>query len=393
MYVAGRLKLTDLIPDVAEAFLADKLTIGHALLIAKLPPAQQNEALKAAFKPTWVGSNQTEILIPTRELAGWIESNLLLDLKTAPFDRADPTLVAEAGSCHDCTKRTGANSLFFPETQQDSCFDGSCWKSKVAAHLARSLDENPNLIQISENWKSNDGGVLSRGLYVEIQSKAARNGHGRLSPERKKCGHMAKAIVVDGGHIGHVVQVCADPSCDTHHADARKATEAQERMRAENRKQEEQRKLQLATRTRILEAILEKVTAALAVADLELIAREFLGRIPHEYRTVLAQRHSPVSANGKQAKTPIEIGSTLKNLDETGYSRLLIEAALMEATYNSYSRDGAERLNAVAKRHLVNAQKLAESVSAEFAERRKRRHGKKAPAQKPLVRDSNKRPR
>ena len=65
----------------------------------------------------------------------------------------------------------------------------------------------------------------------------------------------------------------------------------------------------------------------------------------------------------------------------------------MEATYNSYSRDGAERLNAVAKRHLVNAQKLAESVSAEFAERRKRRHGKKAPAQKPLVRDSNKRPR
>jgi ParB family transcriptional regulator, chromosome partitioning protein len=44
VYVAGRLKLTELIPEVADAFLVDKLTIGHALLIAKLPPEQQHEA-------------------------------------------------------------------------------------------------------------------------------------------------------------------------------------------------------------------------------------------------------------------------------------------------------------------------------------------------------------
>lgn len=30
------MKLADLIPPVAEAFLKDKITIGHALLIAKL---------------------------------------------------------------------------------------------------------------------------------------------------------------------------------------------------------------------------------------------------------------------------------------------------------------------------------------------------------------------
>ena len=36
-YVAGRLKLTELIPDVADAFLSERLGIGHALLIAKLP--------------------------------------------------------------------------------------------------------------------------------------------------------------------------------------------------------------------------------------------------------------------------------------------------------------------------------------------------------------------
>ena len=36
-YVYGRIKLADLIPPVAEGFLKDQITIGHALLIAELP--------------------------------------------------------------------------------------------------------------------------------------------------------------------------------------------------------------------------------------------------------------------------------------------------------------------------------------------------------------------
>jgi len=35
---------------VAEAFLKDQITIGHALLIAKLPASQQQEAFSAAFR-------------------------------------------------------------------------------------------------------------------------------------------------------------------------------------------------------------------------------------------------------------------------------------------------------------------------------------------------------
>jgi ParB-like chromosome segregation protein Spo0J len=36
-YVAGRLKLAELIPDGAGAFVADRTTLGHALVIVKLP--------------------------------------------------------------------------------------------------------------------------------------------------------------------------------------------------------------------------------------------------------------------------------------------------------------------------------------------------------------------
>jgi len=53
---------------------------------------------------------------------------------------------------------------------------------------------------------------------------------------------MTKAIVVEGGNGGHIVTVCADPACETHHAESRKAREALERTRVEQRKQEARRR-------------------------------------------------------------------------------------------------------------------------------------------------------
>ena len=69
-YIYGRLKLADLIPPVAEAFLKDTITIGHALLIAKLQASQQQEAFAAAFRSMWTSEGNTQVLIPVRELGG-----------------------------------------------------------------------------------------------------------------------------------------------------------------------------------------------------------------------------------------------------------------------------------------------------------------------------------
>src|SRR6266403_1245019 len=82
-YVHGRIKLADLIPPVAEAFLKGKITIGHALLIAKLPDSQQQEAFNAAFRGMWTTDGNSQVLIPVRELSAWIESNILLQLASA----------------------------------------------------------------------------------------------------------------------------------------------------------------------------------------------------------------------------------------------------------------------------------------------------------------------
>jgi ParB family chromosome partitioning protein len=68
-YVYGRIRLADLIPPVAEAFLKDQITIGHALLIAKLPASQQQEAFSAAFRGLWTSEGNSQVLIPVLELA------------------------------------------------------------------------------------------------------------------------------------------------------------------------------------------------------------------------------------------------------------------------------------------------------------------------------------
>ncbi len=208
---------------MAEAFLKDQMTIGHALLIAKLPASQQQEAFSAAFRGLWTSEGNSQILIPVRELAAWIESNILLQLASAPFDKQDETLVPEAGSCANCPKRTGFNQLLFPDVRKDSCTSPDCFRAKIDACVTRTLETKPQLIQISAAWNSREGAPLGRNQYVELEIKKPKPNGARtkLSPVQKPCDKMTEAIVMDGGKRGQVVKICADPACRVHHPNNR----------------------------------------------------------------------------------------------------------------------------------------------------------------------------
>jgi ParB family chromosome partitioning protein len=124
VYVASRLKLTELTQNVVDAFYREEIGVGHALLLAKLQPGQQEQALAACFKEDWSAGGQRakRILLPVRSLQFWIESNVLLILKLAPFDKRDGQLVPAAGSCVDCPMRTGHNKLLFSDLGKlDAC--------------------------------------------------------------------------------------------------------------------------------------------------------------------------------------------------------------------------------------------------------------------------------
>ena len=259
-YVLGRIKLTELIPPIADAFLADRITIGHALLIAKLPASQQQEAFNASFRQMWTAQGNTQVLIPVRELASWIESNILLELSVAPFSKSDEALVPEAGSCANCPKRTGFNALLFSDVRKDSCTDPQCFRSKVDAHIAKAMEKKPELVQISSAWSSRDGAPLGRNRYVELELRKAKTQSqaAKANPAQKPCEKMTEAIVMDGGKRGQIVKVCADPSCRTHYGN-RPSPQAMERERAEERKRIERQKLAITIRHRILATTLQRV--------------------------------------------------------------------------------------------------------------------------------------
>lgn len=344
-FVMNRIQLTQLIPSVSDAFLADKLTVGHASLIAKLPAAQQPEAFTASFRNVWMSEGQTAMLVPVKELAMWIESNILMELRTAPFDRKDATLLPEAGSCHECPKRTGANALLFPETRRDACLDRQCFQMKINAHIERSVAHYPKLIQLSTSWGSRPGGPIGRNHYVEITlPKAGKKPKAKPEPGQTKCPHTTQAIVVDGGNRGHFLTICAEPTCAIHHADAMEAKASQNRVRQELRRQENKRKEEIAARFRILDAVLKKVSAPLKKADLELVVQSQFERLSHDGQALLCKRR-------KVAKE--DFVTALAKSDEEAVGRVLIEIALLELLSNSYSSEALERFEAVAKRYRV----------------------------------------
>jgi ParB/RepB/Spo0J family partition protein len=137
-FVRKRLKLVALIPEAKAALLAEKILPGVATLIARIPdPAAQKVALQRVLpeKPRHPGDFEGA---PTtvEEAQALLREHFMLKLAAAPFDRADAKLVAKAGSCSACPKRTGSQRELFSDVdvKDDLCTDPKCHRAKVEAH-------------------------------------------------------------------------------------------------------------------------------------------------------------------------------------------------------------------------------------------------------------------
>ena len=213
-FIAARLKLTELVPPVVEAFYRDEIGVGHALLLAKLQPAQQEEALAACYQEQYASGATKRVLLPVRHLQQWIEHNILLELADAPFSKEDVALVPEAGSCVECPKRTGHNVLLFSglALQHDSCSDPKCWTIKVDVHVRQTIAAKPNLVQISTVYGTpkDSSAVVPRNNYVEIHSEKTTNPKQRDWPEYKTCKFTTEAIVTEGNEKGELRKLWRD---------------------------------------------------------------------------------------------------------------------------------------------------------------------------------------
>lgn len=133
-YVYARLKLLNLCPEGQQAMRDGWLEPSTALLVARAPSTKLQTDILGNLKD-WRGE-----VISHREAAALIERQYMLRLAEAKFKITDETLLAHAGSCKTCPKRTGADPDLFADVKgADVCTDPPCFKAKGEAHSERAM--------------------------------------------------------------------------------------------------------------------------------------------------------------------------------------------------------------------------------------------------------------
>jgi ParB family chromosome partitioning protein len=311
-----------------------------------------------------------------RQLRDWIEREIDLDLKNAPFDINDADLLPAAGACSTCPKRTGNNPLLFQEIRKKSlCTDPACYQAKIEAlvkiRVAPLVKEGEKPIQISSApyWQARS--KSSDPLYEGQYRRAEREG---------ECPHTQAAVIVDGREAGTVLRICADENCKTHRQFSHYEISPQER--------EQRRRLALAirvqkeSRSRILQAVRQKLPPALARGDFEIIALDYFRRLGHDNHHRLFQVYG-----WEEKKTKTSWGGTsvdheklaeaqIREMTTADINRFLVTCALVPDLYcpgysSAETLSKEANLMRTAARYRVNASQIGTSVLTELSKKRK----------------------
>jgi len=189
---------------------------------------------------------------------------------------------------------------------------------------------------------------------------------------------MTEAIVTDGGKRGHIVKVCPDPACRVHRPDA-PSPEQVERERAAERKRIQREKLAITTRHRILATVLQRVSAPLKKADLQVIAQYLIAHLSYNQVPALAKRYKVEVQKDSDSAQELLV-KQVGTYDESELCKLLLEISLLDSAYQRSTGNGDDVLMSAAKRYRVDAEKLQKAVAEELASglnKRERRPGAK----------------
>ncbi len=327
-HVYARLSLLQLIPSIAEAFSAERITASHANLLARLPLETQVEAFEQCWRKDW--QDKEPHLLPAKHLSAWIQTNLYLSLADAPFSKEDPTLNPPAGACVTCPRRSGFNTSLFPDVQGDQRLDAPCFHTKVNAHIDREIAARPELVQIENGWRRSSEQrpeAVQRGHFREIEHPDAEP----VAP----CEAARPAIIVYGKRVGTTLTVCTDTNCPVHdpraaarraehpepvmqqappteteeeaearrqqHEQQKKEYEAEQERRAEERRRQQEREEELyeaqqvqrdeqrKARTAAFERILENAPETLNATQLRVLLRAIVNLDPYTFADDLAE--------------------------------------------------------------------------------------------------------
>jgi ParB family chromosome partitioning protein len=269
--VYSRLKLLHLTEELQQAFWDNRITAGHAVLIARLEPALQRRALAEGCYNQW----STE-LRSVRELARWIENQHGADLEDAPFDTTLTAEAAEAFAQYVNPPGRKAGCVDCPQRVESLCLDRGCYEAKIEAVIRQSCAKGLVAISTESNTKELPAGVIGAREFEQIYDEALDGDSGEEETVAEKqsvedyapvpllsavCKFEEDAIIAHGPRRGETMRICRNSQCPVHGEDLNRKPGASRDYCAQQLKdakaRAEKERLQKATRRRALQLLLD----------------------------------------------------------------------------------------------------------------------------------------
>jgi hypothetical protein len=201
-----------------------------------------------------------------------LQRTYMLQLSEAPFDVTDAALVAKAGACSTCPKRTGNQRELFGDVKSpDVCTDPICYREKKDAlwklQVAKAKEAGQKVMPEAEAKKLLQYGRLEYGAaYVDLA--AQDYGHGGKTYKELLPKKDAPTPVLARDADGNVHELL--PKATFNKATGRKERSApsfdpkkhQERAAEQNRKRKQAEKIERAVMEKLVAAVEKGATSA-----------------------------------------------------------------------------------------------------------------------------------
>lgn len=192
-YVYDRVKLLALTKEARQVFLEEKITAGHAILLARLKPKDQERALDdlqggvfehedTLFDPEdRHGERDSVKARSVRELAGWIDEHIKFDVESPDL----PDLFPETSAAIDVAE--DGKRKIIPITHQ---------------HFVQRDARDKERIHGPLSWKRADGKDTRDEMRRKVKSKT--------------CDRSGLGVIMTGPGRGDSFEVCVSRSCEVH---------------------------------------------------------------------------------------------------------------------------------------------------------------------------------
>jgi ParB family chromosome partitioning protein len=399
-HVYQRLKLTALEPAMRKAFYGGELTTTTAFLVARAVPRDLQDEALARFREIFPECGEGEPF-PADDLGRYIEQEYLARLERAPFSLKDAKLLAQAGPCTTCPKRTGNQAvLFADDVPKDMCTDLACFRMKLAAHREKLVAEvlaagglvlterESNDIykgnsQLPWNSRFLD---LDEPCYDDPERRTWRRLLGDLSPKITLAVDphgTPHALVVKGDATAALEQAGVDFEPQRHKGAGRAngaapggatKTGANDTAALDRAPDPAQARVKAAVRRATIANVLAAVAAAAEARppdDAESARLIFQAMARSGFHDAVADTVKRRRLERPKGELPMVILTRhADSLDAKGVRSLILELALARGAYFSWSTTYSDDLSAAAKTYRVDIDAIATSTASELEAKR-----------------------